>query len=75
LFYYWVIILIKNLIFLNYYRSLLRHATAIENELNKTGLTTILIETLNEKNVYARRRAIAALGEFLFYAATQKDDE
>jgi hypothetical protein len=54
---------------------LLRHATAIENELNKTGLTTILIETLNEKNVYARRRAIAALGEFLFYAATQKDDE
>jgi len=52
------------------FRSLLRHATAIENELNKSGLTNILIETLNEKNVYARRRAIAALGEYLFYAAT-----
>ena len=45
-------------------------ATAIENELNKTGITTILIETMSEKNVYARRKAIAALGEYLFYAAT-----
>ena len=49
---------------------MLRHATAIENELTKTGITIILIETLNEKNVYARRRAIAALGEYLFYSAT-----
>jgi hypothetical protein len=30
----------------------------------------VLIETLNEKNVYARRRAVSALGEYLFYAAT-----
>ncbi len=52
------------------FRGLLRHATAIENELQKCGLTTALIETLNEVNVYARRRAIAALGEYLFYAAT-----
>jgi hypothetical protein len=34
------------------------------------GLTTGLIETLQDKNIYVRRRAIAALGEYLFYAAT-----
>ena len=34
------------------------------------GLISSLIDTLNEKNVYARRRAVAALGEYLFYAAT-----
>ena len=30
---------------------------------------------MKEKNEKVRRRAIAALGEYMFYAATQLDDE
>ena len=30
---------------------------------------------MKEKNEKVKRRAIAALGEYLFYAATQLDDE
>jgi serine/threonine-protein kinase ULK4 len=34
-----------------------------------------LIDTLRDSNEKVRRRAIAALGEYMFYAATQLDDE
>ena len=34
-----------------------------------------MIDTLRDSNEIVRRRAIAALGEYMFYAATQLDDE
>ncbi len=54
---------------------LVRHSTVIENELAESDICNQLIETLKDKNEKVRRRAIAALGEYLFYAATQLDDE
>jgi serine/threonine-protein kinase ULK4 len=32
-------------------------------------------EVIKDKNEKVRRKAVASLGEFLFYAATQLDDE
>ena len=34
-----------------------------------------MINALKDSNELVRRRAIAALGEYMFYAATQLDDE
>jgi hypothetical protein len=34
-----------------------------------------LIENLLDKNEKVRRKAIAALGEYLFYGATQMDED
>ena len=34
-----------------------------------------LIDTVRDKNEKVRRKAMASLGELLFYAATQLDDE
>ncbi len=42
---------------------------------SKSGLMTILVEQLKERgDEKVRRRLIAALGELLFYAATQEED-
>jgi len=38
-------------------------------------VSTQLIEALKDKNEKVRRKAIAALGEYMFYAATQLDDD
>jgi serine/threonine-protein kinase ULK4 len=55
---------------------LIRHATVIENELSQLGIPAVLIELIkNEKNEKVKRRAIAALGEYLFYGATQIDED
>ena len=54
---------------------LIRHATVIENEVAESGICTILWQTLTDDNKNVRRKAIAALGEYLFYAATQLDDD
>jgi len=54
---------------------LIRHSTVIENDYAESDVCGQLIETMKEKNEKVRRRAIAALGEYLFYAATQLDDE
>jgi len=54
---------------------LIRHSTVIENEYAESDVCQQLIETMKDKNEKVRRRAIAALGEYLFYAATQLDDE
>ena len=54
---------------------LIRHSTVIENELAESEICQQLVETMKEKNEKVRRRAIAALGEYMFYAATQLDDE
>lgn len=55
--------------------QMIRHATLIETEIISTGLMTILCEQLKDRNEKVRRTAMAALGEFLFYAATQMDEE
>ncbi|KRX08559.1 Protein kinase-like domain [Pseudocohnilembus persalinus] len=55
---------------------LIRHSTVIENEVSQVGIGQTMIEVLkNEKNEKLKRRAIAALGEYLFYAATQIDED
>jgi serine/threonine-protein kinase ULK4 len=45
----------------------------VNNDLAKQGTATIMIELLKDKNNRVRRRAIAALGEYIFYGATQLD--
>ena len=42
----------------------------IENELAESEICAQLVETMKEKNEKVRRKAIAALGEYMFYAAT-----
>ena len=54
---------------------LIRHSTVIENELAETRICEVLVETMRDKTDKVRRKAIAALGEYMFYAATQLDDE
>ena len=54
---------------------LIRHSTVIECELAESQICHQLVETMKEKSEKVRRRAIAALGEYMFYAATQLDDE
>lgn len=50
---------------------MVRHATVIENDLSKLGIDSILCEVVKlENNEKVKRRAMAALGEYLFYAAT-----
>jgi len=55
--------------------KLIRHSTVIENDLAESDACMMLIETLKEKNDRVKKKAIAALGEYLFYAATQLEDE
>jgi serine/threonine-protein kinase ULK4 len=54
---------------------LIRHATVIDNDVAKSGIWDLLIITLNDQNESVWRKAIASLGEYLFYAATQLDDD
>ena len=49
---------------------LIRHSTFIENELAETRVCEVLVETMRDKIDKVRRKAIAALGEYMFYAAT-----
>ena len=53
---------------------LIRHATVIENELSQLGIANLLIDLI-EKHDKLKRRAISALGEYLFYGATQMDED
>ncbi len=55
---------------------LIRHSTVIENEVAESEVCSQMVEVLRvEKNEKVRRKAVAALGEYMFYAATQLDDE
>ncbi len=55
---------------------LIRHSTVIDNEVAESEVCSVLCEVLTkEANDKVRRKAVAALGEFMFYAATQLDDE
>ena len=49
---------------------LVRHSTVIDNELAESEVCPALIEVMDDKHDKVRRRAIAALGEYMFYAAT-----
>merc|ERR1719478_281456 len=51
--------------------QLLRHATYLDPGVAELGLFDMLLEGLRERDVIVRRRCIAALGELLFYVATQ----
>jgi serine/threonine-protein kinase ULK4 len=42
----------------------------IGNEVAESGLALLLSEIVRDKNEKVRRKAVASLGEFLFYAAT-----
>jgi len=39
------------------------------------GIANLLIEFLKDKNEKVRRRAMSALGEYLFYGATQLEED
>jgi serine/threonine-protein kinase ULK4 len=55
---------------------LIRHSTVIENDVAESEICSQLVDVLmRDKNDKVRRKAVAALGEFMFYAATQLDDE
>lgn len=54
--------------------QLLRHSTLINVELSSSGLFQALTELIKDKNEKLNRKAMAALGEYLFYAATQMDE-
>lgn len=47
----------------------------IGNEVAESGLALLFCEVIKDKNDKVRKKAVASLGEFLFYAATQLDDE
>lgn len=59
--------------------QLLRYATIIDSDLPKSLLVDNLLEIITQNSssdeVTVKRKAIAALGEYLFYAATQMDEE
>ena len=55
--------------------QLVRHSTVIGNDVAESGLCIILCDVVKDKNEKVRRKAVASLGELLFYAATQLDDE
>jgi len=55
--------------------QLIRHSTVIGNEVADSGLLLLLCEVVKDKNEKVKRKAVASLGELLFYAATQLDDE
>jgi serine/threonine-protein kinase ULK4 len=54
---------------------LVRHSTVIDNELAESEICSTLVEVMEERSEKVRRRAIAALGEYMFYAATQLDED
>jgi serine/threonine-protein kinase ULK4 len=55
---------------------LIRHATVIDPEVSQVGIVEGMVEILNSKETaQVRRKACAALGEYLFYGATQMDED
>ena len=53
---------------------LVRHATYIADELAATGVLEVVAEALKDPAERVRRRAMGALGELLFFCATQQHD-
>ena len=55
--------------------QLIRHSTVIGSDVASSSIVKLLSECTKEKNEKVKRKAIASLGEYLFYAATQLDDD
>ena len=56
--------------------QMLRHATIIDSDLPRNNVAESFLDLIqNENNTNVKRKALAALGEYLFYAATQMDEE
>lgn len=54
---------------------LIWHSTIIENDWATIGIDMALLQGANDSNEKVKRKAMAALGEYMFYAATQLDDD
>ncbi|KAM3146228.1 hypothetical protein pb186bvf_001573 [Paramecium bursaria] len=55
---------------------LIRHATVIEPDVSQVGIVESMVEILNSKEMNSnRRKAAATLGEYLFYGATQMEED
>lgn len=49
----------------------MRHATSVDNEIYQLNLPSVLVDIMRiDKNEKVKRKAMGALGEYLFYAAT-----
>jgi serine/threonine-protein kinase ULK4 len=60
--------------------QMLRHATIIDSDLPRSSISDYFIKIINEDaktqtEILIKRKALAALGEYLFFAATQMDEE
>ncbi|KAF3779559.1 Serine/threonine-protein kinase RUNKEL [Nymphaea thermarum] len=53
---------------------LIRHSTSIEADLASSGIIRALADSLGDKQEKVRRYAMAALGELVFYIATQNEN-
>ena len=53
---------------------LVRHAAYISPKLSSTNVMAVLTTLLKDRNAKLRRRVVSALGELLFYVATQQLD-
>lgn len=53
---------------------MIRHATVIDPDILKYGIVSGFMDSLKDKSEKVRRKAMAALGELLFYGATQVDE-
>lgn len=54
---------------------MIRHATVIDPDILKYGIVPGFMDSLKDKSEKVRRKAMAALGELLFYGATQVDEK
>jgi len=52
---------------------LLRYTTNINYEIAKMGIVPLMIELMKDKSPKVKRRAVAVIGEYLFFGATQLD--
>lgn len=52
---------------------MLRHTTNSNNEISTLGIAELMITLSKDSESIVRRRATAALGEYLFYGAAQLD--
>ena len=54
---------------------LIRYSTTVQIPLDKYNLTEILISFISDNNLELNRKAMATLGEYLFFVATQIEEE
>ena len=54
---------------------LIRYSTTVQTPLDKYNLTEILISFISDNNLELNRKAMATLGEYLFFVATQIEEE